>query len=57
MLQCIWRPSCRLRVGLLALLLACGLSGCAELAYKAGDLYGVNCRPEKQVHGHCVASR
>jgi hypothetical protein len=42
----------------MGLLLAGWLVGCAELQYKAGDLYGWNCRPEALTKdGRCVASR
>jgi hypothetical protein len=59
MSQRIWQPSgWRIRVGLLALLLLGSLSGCAELQYKAGELYGWNCRPQAlTTDGRCVASR
>jgi hypothetical protein len=58
MSQPTWQPSYWLiRVSILALLLLGSLSGCAELSYKASELYGWNCRPEKQVNGRCVASR
>jgi hypothetical protein len=58
MWQHTWQPSgWRIRVGLLALLLLGSLSGCSEITYKATELYGWNCRPEKQVNGRCVASR
>jgi hypothetical protein len=39
------------------LLLGGGLVGCSEITYRASELYGYNCRPEKQVNGRCVASR
>jgi hypothetical protein len=41
----------------LGLLLALSLTGCAELSYKAGDLYGWNCRPEALQNGRCVPAR
>jgi len=41
-----------------ALLLALSLTGCAELSYKAGELYGWNCRPEAlSKDGRCVPAR
>lgn len=40
-----------------ALLLALSLTGCAELSYKAGELYGWNCRPEALQNGRCVPAR
>jgi hypothetical protein len=42
---------------LIVFLLCGGLLGCSEITYKATELYGWNCRPEKQVNGRCVASR
>jgi hypothetical protein len=31
------------------------LTGCADLAYwNAKTFYGIDCRPEKLQHGHCV---
>ena len=42
----------------MGLLLLGWLVGCAELSYKAGELYGWNCRPEALTKGgRCVASR
>jgi hypothetical protein len=44
-------------VASLLLLLALILGGCAELSYKAGELYGWNCRPEALQNGRCVPAR
>jgi hypothetical protein len=40
-----------------ALIVIISLCGCAELSYKAGELYGWNCRPEALQNGRCVPAR
>jgi hypothetical protein len=34
-----------------------GLSGCAEYAYRANELVGINCRPEALQNGQCVTTK
>jgi hypothetical protein len=40
---------------LLALVLCLG--GCAEYAYRANELVGINCRPEALQNGQCVSTK
>ena len=42
---------------LITLLLALALSGCTDIAHTyQRTVWGIDCRPEKAVNGHCVAA-
>ena len=53
----VWGSS-RVRLAVLLVLVALGLSGCQEAAYRINELHGWNCRPETtRQYGSCMPMR